>query len=150
MERSRRAFFRALVSESVGLYEESRGRVQCRLDGLPDLPETVLRAMVPVVRAPFVIAVHGGDAWLRDPERGGAVAVITGDARAAAIAARFDGRATLGDIARERAQNDAATAEAAAFAEVRAVFLGLALRGVCHPRDPLDENAIRKTPGGTP
>ena len=129
---SRRGFFRQLLSETVSLTEEVRGKSQMRLNELAHLPDAVLRQVRPVLHhEPFYTLEEQRVLLQRRPnETLQEICRLTPSERA--MLAYFDGQHPLTEISRLIAQASQQDEERT-YQRVKTLFLFLAQYCICFP-----------------
>lgn len=134
---SRRTFWRGLLHEAFVVSGLLKGGQACRLSELGELPDEVLARVRPIVHPSCQIFVDGDSVCSRCKETGAVTRLFAVEetARAAALG-MFDGQHTLGQVGARLAQAMDWN-EDRAFACARDLFVSLAQRLVCVPRDPL-------------
>lgn len=133
---SRRTFWRALFQEMLVASGVVHGGRECRLEDLGRLPDDELAKLRPIVHPACQIFVDGDAVWSRVRGKEEAVRLFRSDDVASRVAlGMFDGERTLGEIGAglgEALDRD----EEWAFARARGLFLSLANRLICIPKDP--------------
>lgn len=133
----RRRFLRDLIPRAArycsDLGDELQGRPQLLLDDLPRWPDAGLREIVPVFAPGLEVVFDAAGLRLRGGERGEIEITLPLDAVQRAVLQRFGSGASLGEIA-DRVAADGLPCD---FGAVKALFLTLARRAVCHPAQPL-------------
>ena len=133
---SRRTFWRALFQEMLVVSGALHGSRECRIEDLACLPDEEMAQIRPIVHPACEIFVDGGYVWSRSRRKQEPVRLFAGDNAADWIAlGMFDGERTLSEIGASLAQ--ALDREPAwGFLHARGLFLTLASRMICIPRDP--------------
>jgi len=103
------------------------------LNSLRDLPEPVLRNMVPMLREDLVVTVQNDQ--LAFQGSGGEAGAVPLSAEASAAVRLFDGQRTLAEIG-GLLENDGAVKIGDGFRSALNVFLFLSQQGVSHPAGP--------------
>jgi len=133
---SRRTFWRALFQEMLVASGVVHGGRECRLEDLGHLPDEALAKIRPIVHPACQIFVDDGDVWSRVRGKEEAVRLFRADDVASRVAlGMFDGERTLGEIGTglaEALDRD----EEWGFRRARGLFLSLANRLICIPKDP--------------
>lgn len=133
---SRRSFWRALFQEALVATGVVHGGHDCRLEDLGRLPDEDLARIRPIVHPACQIFVEGDAVWSRPRGKDEAARLFRSDDLPSRMAlGMFDGERTLGEIGASLAEaldQD----EAWGFGRARGLFLSLASRMVCIPRDP--------------
>lgn len=133
---SRRGFWRGLLHEAFVVSGLLKGGQACRLSDLASLPDEELARVRPAVHRACDIFVDGDQVWSHCRETGDRVCLFpTADTASSAALGMFDGHHTLGQVGKRLAQT-LDWDEARAFAHARDLFLRLAERLICLPRDP--------------
>jgi hypothetical protein len=136
---NRRQYFRSLLAGSLGLVDELRdelrGEPHFRLDEIASLPDAVLRKMVPVVYQEISLGIE--EDWLL--LRNGSDAPDAPFKRLMPLSTQqiyilncFDGQHSIADICGILESVFDLSPEAAADG-VKALFVSLAEKGICHP-----------------
>lgn len=135
---SRRTFLRALVQEVPVVHGSLKGKKGCRLMDLATLPDEQLAQIKPVINDDYRIFVDQGQVWAEYKIKAETLLELFAveDEVTRAIFNRFNGRHTLGEVARQVAE-DMAWEEERAFQRARSFFLSLVERMICIPKDPL-------------
>jgi hypothetical protein len=137
VDKTRRRFFRFFLSETMCLVDEIRGKPQMRLSELDQVPDDVVRKMIPVFgkRCPYRIE---GDRLLIEHKKTGLFEEIYHlDPAEMYILPCFDGHHSLEDIGRhleDRFDQD----KEEAYQRVKSLFVVLAKRMVCYPANVHD------------
>jgi len=135
---TRRQFLPALLREVLVTLGMLRGGQGARLADLSHLPDEQLAHLRPIVNPACAITVDEDQVWARHKKTGTAVRLFAvEEADKLTAFNRFDGEHTLAEVgallAEERGWD-----QAQGFALARDLFLELAGRLVCLPRDPPD------------
>ena len=134
---SRRTFWRALVQEAFAATRALHGEQDYRLSELGDWPDARLAQIRPVVHPLCEIYVDEGSVYGRHKDVGVSVELFPLDqAEDRLTLGMFDGNHTLRQVG-TRLSEAMAWDDARAFAHARDLFLSLAGRMICIPRDPL-------------
>lgn len=136
---TRRFFCRSLLSESVGLADEMRGKPQMILQDIPKLPDDAVSKMVPVLSPGDNYRIENGRLWLRQGQDCSFVEVQQFDDRQLWVINRFDGTRTLGEIVGLFHEYFNADREKA-FRQIRVFFEILARHSICQPAGAHDED----------
>jgi hypothetical protein len=132
---SRRIFFRAFLSETIGTVEEMRGIPQCPLADIPTISDDILREVIPLPVGQGNYCLKE-DVLLRTDRRIGSDSVVR---RFHEIESRilllFDGQRTIGGVAREMAYHYLLDPEEA-FQLVKSLFCEMAGFRVFIPCSP--------------
>ena len=135
---SRRAFWRALVQEAFAASRALKGEDDRRLSELADWPDDRLAQIRPMVHPLCEIFVDEGSVHGRYKDTGVTVELFPLEQVEDRVAlGMFDGGHTLSEIGMRLSQT-LAWNEARAFAHARDLFLSLAGRMICIPRDALE------------
>jgi len=135
---SRRTFWRALFQEAQVVSGVLKGGQQCRLEDLDRLPDEVLAAIRPMVHPAYEVFVADNVVYGRHREEGITVQLFaTDETWKWAALGMFNGRQTLAEIGVRLAQAMAWERDKG-FSQALALFLTLANRLICIPRDPLE------------
>lgn len=133
---SRRTFWRALFQEMLVASGVLHGGHECRLEDLDGLPDQEMAKIRPRVHPACEIFVEGDYIWGRSRQNKAAVRLFRSDDGPNWMAlAMFDGQRTLGEIGAclaEALDQD----ESWGFSHARDLFLSLANRLICIPKDP--------------
>ncbi|MEJ2210459.1 MAG: hypothetical protein P8129_15680 [Anaerolineae bacterium] len=133
---SRRTFWRALLQEALVASGVIHGGRECSLEDLGRLPDEELAQIRPIVHPACQIFVDGDDVWSRHRGTGEAARLFRADDAGNRVAlGMFDGERTLGEIGISLAQA-LEQDEEWGFARARGLFLFLANRLVCIPKNP--------------
>lgn len=137
---SRRRFLPMLVREAMVTLGMFRGRPGFRLSDLGSLPEDRLASIRPIVNPGFEIRTEDRTVVAQNKQTGAVVKLFsTDDVEALGAFNLFDGRHTLGEVGEQLAEEPAWKGGAAeAFSFARDLFLSLAGKLVCVPKDPLE------------
>jgi hypothetical protein len=127
---ARRNFWRSLVAETLGWFEEIQGNPQVRYEDLSDRPDAELRAMRPAVSEHSPYNWDGEKLIMREGD-GRVAHVFTGIDLA--IFRSFDGSQTLGEIA-ERVGREHGLAPDVAWYYARTLFIVCTRRGACYAK----------------
>ena len=134
---SRRRLLPALFQEMVVVLGSLKGGQGCRLSDLGDLPDDRLAQIKPIVNLDHQITVDEGHVCSRSRRTGATLKLFPMDREHLAAFNLFDGRHSLDEIG-QRLSQEMGWDEAAGFAYARDLFLSLARRLVCVPKDPLE------------
>jgi len=129
---TRRSFFRHLVAEAVSLVEEVRGRPQMRLSELDQVPDEIVRQMVPVFNKRCSYFIENNRVLLKHKKTGIYQEIYRLDSKEQYMIQYFDGQHTLEAIGR-RVANEFGVDEETAYQQVKALFIFLAKQFVCIP-----------------
>jgi hypothetical protein len=135
---SRRDFLPALVREALVTLGMLRGGEGARLCELEDLPDEQLALVRPIVNPACEILIE--EDWLCGRYRGTEnprTCFSLEETENLAAFNLFSGQLSLGDIGRRLAE-EMGWDEAKGFAHAKGLFLSLASKGICTPRDPPD------------
>ncbi|MDR3631632.1 MAG: hypothetical protein P4L42_15030 [Desulfocapsaceae bacterium] len=132
MDSARRSFLKSFVAGTLSLADELRGTPQLRLDELDQVPEAVLRTMVPVFRSDGLASIKDGWLLIRHWEDGELRRYRPVDEREAYMLACFDGRHSIDGIC-NLFQAEFQFDREAAFSTVKRLFVQLAEAGICQP-----------------
>jgi hypothetical protein len=136
----RRRFFRNLLGEMVSTCQEIGGHPQLKAGDLAQLPDAVLRQMVPVLKPGQSIKVQGGRLLFYRRETDAYEAVSRLRPEQQQFIRAMDGRSTLEQLAHQVA-TACGVPSSAAYRVVKPFFCLLARFGVCTPRDAYLEGA---------
>jgi hypothetical protein len=131
---SRRQYLHSLFADALAAIDALRGEPHFRLDEIGSLPDSVLRAMVPVAFQGTTLSVEDG--WLllrRSPDELLERQMPLSAPQIYAVD-RFDGRHSIADICAETASAFDLSPDAAGDL-VKSLFVALAGNGLCHPLD---------------
>ena len=135
---TRRQFFPALLRELVVTASAARGRPTWSLSELGSLPDEQIVKVRPVMNPEYEIVVDQDHVWSWHKKTGVATQLFAMGKENLVAFNLFNGEHTLGEVARQIAQ-EMEWDEAASLAHVRELFLLLVSHLVCLPRDPLPE-----------
>ena len=138
----RRNFFRYLLSEAIGLVEEFRGKPQMRLSDLSQVPDELLRQMMPVLNETRSYSIEQDRVLLHHRNRETSQEVYHLNVNEHYMLRFFDGQHSLEDIGRHVA-NEFGTDTENAYLEVKILFLALAKFAICHPAQAHEEGRER-------
>jgi hypothetical protein len=133
---SRREFLPALVREALVTIDLARGGQGARLSELGELPDEQLALVRPILNPACEILVE--EDWVCAKHRGAGtpIKLFSLDQEAnLAVFNLFGGQLSLGDIGQQLAQ-EMGWEPARGFDHARGLFLSLASRRVCLPKDP--------------
>jgi hypothetical protein len=134
----RRSFFRLLLAEAVSLAEEVRGKPQMRLSDLDQVPNEVVRQMVPVFNEKRAYSIEDDRVLLKHKKTGTYQEIYQLDLQEKYMLKYFDGQHTLEAIGR-RAAEKFELDEEVAYQQVKALFILLAKHAICHPAQAHEE-----------
>jgi hypothetical protein len=129
---SRRQYLYSLFADAMAAVDELRGEPHFRLDEIGSLPDSVLRAMVPVADQGMILSVEDG--WLllrKSPDAPRERRIPLTEPQGYALD-RFDGRHSIADICAET-ESAFGLSPAASSSLVKSLFVTLAQKGICHP-----------------
>lgn len=133
---SRRSFWRGLVHELAVASGVLKGGQECRLADLDKLPDEQLARLHPRIHPTCRICIQQGYVWAQW-NSGNAVPLFPSERREGLLTLNLcDGQHTLGEIGRFVA-HQTGWDEARGFAYARELFLSLASRMICIPKEPL-------------
>ncbi len=135
---SRRNFFGALINEIVITAKTARGGQSFRLSNLGSLPDDQLAKITPIMNPAYEIYVEEEYLWTRNKQTGKTYQEFLLNEENRRTFNLFNGRNTLGEIARQLSR-DLAWEEDFAFAQARGIFLSLADHTVCLPTNSLED-----------
>lgn len=138
----RRRFFRRMVAEILSVCEEIGGRPQLKIHELSQLPDTVLRNIVPVAKANQPTKIEGDQLLYYNCDTRAYKMVCRLSPEQKQFILSMDGRRTLDQLARKVAQA-CRLDPSKAYAIVKALFCRLARIGVCIPKGA----HLDRTPG---
>jgi hypothetical protein len=132
VDKTRRGFFRRVLTESVVLFDEIKGRPQMRLSELDQVEDPVIRKMVPALNMSCSPHIKGDCLLVTDVRTEADKEVCRLDPMEKYIFDCFDGGQNLEDIGRRVAvQFDRDTEEA--YGQAKSFFIFLAKQTVCYP-----------------
>ena len=129
---SRRQYLRSLFTGALTAVDELRGEPHFHLDEIGSLPDSVLRAMVPVVFQGMALNVKEGWLLLRKSPDDPPKRHMPLTAPQIYALERFDGRHSIADICAETASAFGLPPDTAGEL-VTSLFVTLAGNGICHP-----------------
>jgi hypothetical protein len=132
MNENRRTFFRRILTETIGLTEEIRGRQQLRLSDLGGLPDDQLGELVPVLQQEALFRIEGNRLLIQTQSGGPFHEVFRLTARDLSIVDHMDGTTTLRQLSRKIATTFGFEHEEI-YSRAKALFLALAKCGICRP-----------------
>ena len=132
----RRGFFRYSLDELIAAFDESRGRPSFKLSDLAGLTDDQLGRLIPAIMDASQVSADQGNFVVRYPGGHADVLFAIGSMEED-VWSRIDGQSNLQQIADAMAIEWNETGEAA-FARARKVFLQLAGRQICIPRNPIE------------
>lgn len=132
MNENRRTFFRRILTETIGLTEEIRGRQQLRLSELEELPDDQLGELVPVLRQAAFFRIEGNRLLIQTQSGGPFHEVFHLTARDLSIMDHMDGQTTLRQLSLKIAATFGFEHEKI-YSRAKALFLALAKCGICRP-----------------
>lgn len=129
---NRRGFFKQVFCDAVCLFEEFLGKPQLSLSELQNVPDEIMRDMIPVFNAGRPARIEGNVLYSEDLKSGASFRICELDERRMYIWGCIDGRTNIGNIA--------GNVEAwfgiefdRAYEESRSFFILLAEHMICHP-----------------
>jgi hypothetical protein len=131
----RRGFFTHSLDELVAVFDESRGRRSFKLTELASLADGTLGRLVPVIMDASKVTADRGRFVVRSA-RGQTVMLFQVGSVEEDVWSRMNGQSSIEQIANAIAIEWNETREVA-FARTRNVFLQLAGRQICIPRNPI-------------
>ena len=129
---NRRNFFKALLEEMIVTVKTARGGWSFRLSELGTLPDDQLAEIIPAMNPAYEIYVEDDHLWTRHKQNGKKFQEFMLTEANRQTFNLFNGRNTLGEIARQLSQIFG-WEETTAFAHARGLFLSLADHLVCQP-----------------
>ncbi len=133
---SRRSFWRGLVHELAVASGVLKGGKECRLADLDKLPDEQLARLHPQIHPSCRICIREGYVWC-EWNSGNAVRLFPSQQREDLLTLNLcDGQHTLAEIGRLVAY-EMGWDEGRGFAYARKLFLSLASRMICVPKEPL-------------
>jgi len=135
---SRRSFFRHLLAEAISLTEEVRGKPQMRLSELDQVPDEVVRQMMPVFNENHSYSIEDDRVLLKHKKTETYQEIYRLDTKERFILRYFEGQHTLEEIGRLVAE-EFGLDEEAAYQQTKALFIFLAKHFICFPAHAHDE-----------
>jgi hypothetical protein len=131
---NRRQYLHSLFADALAAVDELRGEPHFRLDEIASLPDSVLRAMVPVPFPGAALSVEEGWLLLRKNPAESLKRHLPLSAPQIYALGRFDGQHSIAEIC---AETEAAFELSPSMAGelVKTLFVTLAESGVCQPLD---------------
>ena len=129
---NRRRFLRALAGDLLGFADELSGRPQLAMNDLPELTDTALARIVPVISPGVAIVSLSEGVGARYPDGEIRGPLFESGAIQLFLFNRINGETALGQMAHELAAEFSLSPEAS-LAQTRELFLCLVRLGVCVP-----------------
>ncbi len=136
---SRRNFFRALLQEVVVTIKTAKGGQSFRLSQLGSMSDDQLAQIIPTMNPAYEIFVEEGYLWTRHKQTEKRHQEFSLNEENKQVFNRFNGRNTLGEIARQL-NHDLGWEKTKAFAHARGLFLSLVDHLACLPGNPPEED----------
>jgi len=137
IDTTRRGFFRQFLVETICLVEEVKGEPQMRMSELDQVPDDVIRKMIPVFNESHSCRIEGDRLLMKHKKTGLFEEVCRMEPSQRYILRCFDGHHTLEDIGQlfeDRFGQD----KDAGYQQVKSLFMFLAKRMICHPAHTYD------------
>jgi hypothetical protein len=132
IKNSRRHFFRRFIAETISLAEEICGRPQCRLSDVNQLPDSIIRTIVPVYKRTIDYRIQRNRLLLKDIKTSSYITLCHLSAQDCFIMQCINTGKTLDQIA-ELVENEFGEDSQKAYLKVKSLFLKLVSHAICHP-----------------
>jgi hypothetical protein len=129
---NRRGFFKQVFCDAVCLFEECMGRPQLSLKELQDVPDEIMRDIIPVFNAGRHTRIEGNILYLEDVKSGNPYRLCELDEKRICIWDFIDGLTNIENIARNVEARFGIEFDQA-YEETRSFFILLAENMICHP-----------------
>jgi hypothetical protein len=134
---TRRKFFPLLVREVFSIFEELKGKPQRKISDLPNLPDDVVRKIVPVFNREKNFNIKDNVLNLRNKKTGENKEIYVFDSEEKYIFELFDKGKSLEEIGNKAAEKFG-TEDKTAYRKTRSLFLSLSKFLICFPSEPYD------------
>lgn len=132
---TRRKFFRQLCGETISQVDEIRGKPQLRLCELDQVPDHILREMIPVLNPSSLYRIRDDRILVKNRHSGNWEEFYRLDPSKTFIFSCFNGQHTLDDIAYKLEKRFNHNKETA-FNCVKTLFIASARHFICYPDQP--------------
>jgi hypothetical protein len=145
VDKTRRHFFSHLMAETIAMFQEIQGKPQMRLNDLYQVPEHVIRKMVPVFNRNSSFRIDGDRLLVQYKKRGVFEEICRLDRMDIYILRCFEGHCTLEEIG-ESVEGEFGQESGVAYQKVKSLFLVLAKHTICHPAHAHDQDVKEASP----
>jgi len=129
---SRRYFFRRFLAETISLFEEIQGKPQLNLGDIADLPDEIVRKIIPVFSQHSRYRIENDQLFVATEERNHFKVRHQFNSMELYVLNQFDGHNTL-DLIIRRVAGKFDVEDEAAFQQVKIFFCAMTGYAVCHP-----------------